>query len=214
MEENIKKCKYCHNEINANCIKCDYCGRNQTRNNRVIIGIVGGTIIGVVTIACMVSIANNIKKSIPTLNDFSNYGTSQNGTSVNNTNKVYKVGEEGKLGDGSVTVTKVDKTEGTTYNKAGEGKEFVIITVEVKNNGNKNLAYNSFYFKMQNGQGQITSMTFYTGNNDTALNSGELAPGGKITGTIAFEQPKGDTDLTLIYNDNVWSSKELKIKLQ
>lgn len=57
-------------------------------------------------------------------------------------------------------------------------------------------------------------MTFTTIDKDTSLQSGELIPGGKVTGTVTFEQPKGDTGLILIYNDNIWSSKELKIKLQ
>ena len=67
---------------------------------------------------------------------------------------------------------------------------------------------------MQNSQGQQESMTFSTIDSDTALQSGELLPGGKVSGTIIFEQPIGDTGLVLIYKDSIWSSKELKIKLQ
>jgi len=66
---------------------------------------------------------------------------------------------------------------------------------------------------MQNSQGQQESMTFTTVNSDSSLQSGELIPGGKVSGTIAFEQPIGDTNLTLVYSDSIWSSKELKIKL-
>ena len=57
-------------------------------------------------------------------------------------------------------------------------------------------------------------MTFTTIDQDTALQSGELIPGGKVSGTITFEQPKDDTGLVLIYSDSIWSSNELKIHLK
>ena len=125
----------------------------------------------------------------------------------------YNQGEEAMLGKGAITVTKVEKSQGTQWDKPKSGKEFVIVYLTIENKGNSNLSYNPFYFKMQNSQGQQESMTFTTVDQDTSLQSGELIPGGKVSGTIAFEQPKGDSGLILIYNDSIWSSKELKIKL-
>ena len=66
---------------------------------------------------------------------------------------------------------------------------------------------------MQNSQGQQENETFTIIDQDTSLQSGELVAGGKVSGTIVFEEPKDDTGLTLIYSDSIWSSKELKIKL-
>ncbi len=126
----------------------------------------------------------------------------------------YNQGEEAILGNGAITVTKVEKSQGNEWDKPKSGKEFVIVYVTIENKGTDNLSYNPLYFKMQNSQGQQESMTFTTIDQDTALQSGELVAGGKVSGTIAFEQPKKDTGLLLIYTDSVWSSKELKIKLQ
>lgn len=125
----------------------------------------------------------------------------------------YNKGEEAILGNGAIIVTDVQISQGTQYDKPKSGKEFVIVNLTIENKGDKNLSYNPYYFKMQNSQGQQESMTFTTVNNDNSLQSGELIPGGKVSGTIAFEQPKGDTGLILIYSDSIWSSKELKIKL-
>ncbi len=66
---------------------------------------------------------------------------------------------------------------------------------------------------MQNSQGQQEGTTFTTIDQDTALTSGELIAGGKVEGTLTFEEPVGDTGLTLVYKDSLWSSKELKINL-
>lgn len=149
-------------------------------------------------------------------NNNSNDKTTQMSSSsiTQNEKNEYNQGEEAILGKGAITVTKVERLQGNQWDKPKSGKEFVIVHLTIENKGNSNLSYNPFYFKIQNSQGQQENMTFTTVDQDTSLQSGELIPGGKVTGTIAFEQPKGDTGLILIYNDSIWSSKELKIKLQ
>ncbi len=140
--------------------------------------------------------------------------TSDNPISSKNEKTEYNQGEEARLGNGAITINKVEKSQGNTYDKPKSGKEFVIVYLTIENKGNSNLSYNPFYFKMQNSQGQQEDTTFTVIDNDTALHSGELIPGGKITGTVTFEEPIGDDGLVLIYNDNIWSSKELKINLK
>lgn len=126
----------------------------------------------------------------------------------------YNQGEEAILGDGAITVTKVERSQGTEFDKPATGKEYVIVHVKIENKGNSNLSYNPYYFKMQNSQGQQEDTTFTTIDQDTSLNSGELIPGGSVEGTLTFEETTGDSGLILIYSDSVWSSNELKIKLQ
>lgn len=140
--------------------------------------------------------------------------TSSTGKTTQDEKTEYNQGEEAILGKGAITVTKVQKSQGTQYDKPKSGKEFVIVYVTIENKGSSNLSYNPYYFKMQNSQGQQESRTFTIVDNDTSLQSGELIPGGKVSGTIVFEQPKGDTGLVLIYNDSIWSSKELKINIK
>ena len=164
----------------------------------------------VLIIIVIVGIASNGNNNKSNLTE----PTSSSSSTTQNEKTEYNQGEEAILGKGAITVTKVEKSQGTQWDKPKNGKEFVIVYLTIENKGNSNLSYNPFYFKMQNSQGQQESMTFTTVDQDTSLQSGELIPGGKVTGTIAFEQPKGDTGLMLIYNDSIWSSKELKIKLQ
>ena len=140
------------------------------------------------------------------------------GSAIENIAKEEKVecnqGEEGILGDGAITVTNVKRTQGNEWSKPKSGNEFVTITVNIENKGKEKLDYNPLYFKLQNSQGQQEGMTFTTINQDTELSSGELIPGGKVSGTITFEATKGDNNLALIYNNSFLSSKELKINLK
>lgn len=141
----------------------------------------------------------------------------QTDNTVNNTEKEvkqYALNEPATLGDGEVTVTKVEKSQGTKYDKPKDGKEYIIVHVTIKNNGSKNLSYNPFYFKMQNSQGQQEDKTISMVDQDTALLSGELTPGGTVSGTIVFEEPVNDNNLILIYQDNVWSNNMIKIAMQ
>ncbi|MEH7444132.1 DUF4352 domain-containing protein [Bacillus sp. JJ1122] len=126
----------------------------------------------------------------------------------------FTVGEQVQLGDNVLTVTKVEKSAGGDFDQPKDGHEFVIVTVEINNAGDENISYNPFDFKMSNSQGQIVDQAFTTVDTNTALQSGELAPGGKVSGTIAFEQPAGDTGLQLQYTPSFWSDKTIKVNLQ
>jgi hypothetical protein len=125
----------------------------------------------------------------------------------------FKVGESVQLKDNKLTVTKVTKSTGTDFDKPKAGNEFVIVTVAIENAGKEKITYNPFDFKMSNSQGQITDAAITTVNTDTAMQSGELATGGKVSGTIVFEQPKGDSKLQLQYQPSFWSDKTIKVNL-
>ncbi|RSD26817.1 DUF4352 domain-containing protein [Mesobacillus subterraneus] len=125
----------------------------------------------------------------------------------------FAVGEKVQLEDNVLTVTKVEKSPGSEFDQPKDGHEYVIVTVEIENAGDENISYNPFDFKMSNSQGQIVDQAFTTVDTNTALQSGELAPGGKVSGTISFEQPAGDAGLQLQYNPSFWSDKTIKVNL-
>ena len=124
----------------------------------------------------------------------------------------FGIGDTVKLGDHQVTVTGVEKSAGTDMDKPKDGHEYVIVSVKVENVGNKNISYNPFHFKMSNSQGQIVDKALTIVDSETALSSGELAPGGSVSGTIAFEQPTGET-LSLIFEPGAFSSRSVTINL-
>ena len=126
---------------------------------------------------------------------------------------VYAVGEEVSLDNKILIVNKVEKSQGSEYNKPKDGQEFVIIDVTIKNNDDKEITYTPYDFEVQNSKGNITNITFTTANTDTALSSGKLASGGTVTGTIAFEEPIDDLELILKYKTSFFGDKEIKVKL-
>ena len=113
----------------------------------------------------------------------------------------YAIGEAGTLGSTQIIVKDMVLSDGSRYDKPKDGYDYVILTVEITNIGKGQISYNPYYFTMMNSQGQVTNAAFSIIDSDTSLGSGELLSGGKVSGTIVFEQPKGDEGLKLIYEE-------------
>ncbi|HDR4483499.1 TPA: DUF4352 domain-containing protein [Bacillus cereus] len=128
------------------------------------------------------------------------------------TKKEYSIGETIKLGDHRLTVTDVKKSSGGEFDKPKQGHEYILVAVNIYNGGKEDISYNMLDFEMRNGQGNITRPTLSTINQNTALNSGQLAPNGQVTGTVVFEQPISEK-LKLQFTPNFWSKKKIIINL-
>lgn len=119
------------------------------------------------------------------------------------------VGEAGIYEDVSFTVTNVETSDGDEWETPADGKEYVIVTVEITNNSDETYDYDEFSWKMQNDQGQIDDITYVSFNSDNELGSGSLTKGGKKTGTLVFEEPKDASSLILKYLDNMFDDEEV-----
>lgn len=125
----------------------------------------------------------------------------------------YKIGDTVTHNNYELIVEGVEKSEGNEFEKPKDGHEFVIVKVTINNNGEEDISYNPFDFKLKNSQGQITEQGLITVDSDTSLSSGELAPGGSVTGTIPFEAPKDDPDLRLIFEPDFWTGEQVEVIL-
>lgn len=171
-------------------------------------------IIVIIAIGQSCNSGNNRTATLVTSGQLSS-GTVSKSTAGETQKTSFKVGETAKYNDVELTAAKVEKSKGSEYDSPKSGNEFVIVTVKYKNDGKENISYNPYDFKMKNSKGQIISQSFTTVNQKDALNSGDLAPGGEIEGTIAFEEPKGDKGLVLQYTGNIFNSNsEVDFQLQ
>ena len=87
-------------------------------------------------------------------------------------------GEVANVGDVKMTLSAVEyKTAFNDFEKAADGKTYIIATVAPENAGNRTKPYNSFDFRVQAAGGQVLDGTFYSGI--TPLNSGDIIAAGK-----------------------------------
>lgn len=165
----------------------------------VLLGIVGGA-------------AGGGSKSSTT----SSTQTSSSSSSTTQIEKTeFKVGETATSDDKSITVTNVERNyqTGNQFAQPESSKEFVLVTVEISNNGKSSMDYNTYEFKMQDSNGVQQSESF-SALSEGKLNSGSLAPGGKVSGKLAYEVPSGDAGLKLLYQSfSLFSNKAITFSL-
>ncbi|MEY8000461.1 DUF4352 domain-containing protein [Clostridium sp. Mt-5] len=208
----MTKCKACGADIAKGVKKCPHCGKDQRNffmKHKIITFIIAIILIG--GIGSALSDGKDKKDTSVKTSTKEVSQKKQDEPKKDELKDFYNVGETANYKGIQMTVTKVDKSNGSEYDKPKEGKEFVIATVKIKNGSKDKISYNPFYFKIQNSKGQIEDGTLSTVDQDTALKSGELAPGGEVEGTVIFEEPIGDKGMLLQYQDNIFSDK---IKIQ
>ncbi len=119
----------------------------------------------------------------------------------------FKINDVVSYDDAEYSITAVEYTQGSTYDTPADGMEYVIVFISITNNGERNLSYNPYDWKMSNSLGQLNDIAFTIVDSETSLSSGELLPGGSITGTIVFEQPIDDPELKIHYYGNIFDSE-------
>lgn len=137
---------------------------------------------------------------------------STNNTQPQEQAKEYKTGDVVKLGDREFTVNTATKQKNIGYSTAKTGKEYVVVNVTIQNKGKDEVSFNTFDFKIQDVNGAQTSADASSYSLEDSLNSGTLAPNGKITGSLAFEVPAG-TDAKLLFQPSFWSNDRVVVAL-
>jgi len=151
-----------------------------------------------------------------------NAGKGGSSTTTTNNNKAttvtkseYAVGEAITINDQTLTVTKVTRNfdTGNEFSTPEPGKEFIVVEVQLENKGDSDMSYNTFDFKVQDSSGVQKSEGFILGVTNE-LSSGDLAKGGKVTGSLSFIVPKDDAGLKLLFQPSFWSNQIFTFKIK
>lgn len=136
----------------------------------------------------------------------------KNESSQQETAKTYKIGDAVEIEGVSVTVDSMQRGYTSELMKPDDGQEYIMLTVTIKNNSGDKKSYNAYDWNIETSEGDIHSYeAMAQGSN--ALNSGDIANGGKKTGTLVFEVPKNDTGLKVHYKANYFLDNEVVIEL-
>ena len=126
----------------------------------------------------------------------------------------FKVGDIIAFDGKELTVEKVDRNwnSGNAYIKPKDGKEYVKVSVKIENKSETEMKYNVFEFKAEDSNGAAESANWQTYSLPDSLGSGDLAKGGKKSGSMIFEVPAGSS-LKLHYQPSFWSNKKVIVNL-
>jgi len=104
--------------------------------------------------------------------------------------------------DGLVVTSTAIKPGDSTFGKT------LCTKVSYNNGTDKSVAFNAFEWKLQDPNGTILSTTL--GGTDDTLNSGDLAPGGKVTGDVCFENKSAPSgQYVVLYEGNIFSGDRI-----
>lgn len=126
-----------------------------------------------------------------------------------NAKKDFAKGETARFNDIEVTINSVERDHkpASEWSQAGEGKEYVLLNVTVKNVSDEKEYVSPLYFSVNDG-GLAVGQSYITVSDE--LKSGDLSPGASVTGNIPYEVTKGASDLKLEYATTVYSLGEGK----
>lgn len=135
--------------------------------------------------------------------------TSDTSASSSSGNTVVKLGQTITVDDVSCTATSAQKISGDDAITPKKGNEFVVVHVKMVNNGTSDQTYNPYDFHAKSSAGNVTDTeaippSSYTANN--TLDSGTLAPGGKVEGDMIFQIPTGDAKAELTWSPSFFGS--------
>lgn len=125
----------------------------------------------------------------------------------------FKLGEAINVDDAVLTVVSGEKfTPKNEFSEPSDGKVFYIVNIKIENGGEKALDYNEYNYKIEDANGVQTSTAFVT-DVPNPMNSGSLAPGGKLDANLVFEVPADMAGLKLVMEPNFFSTQQVKIIL-
>lgn len=111
--------------------------------------------------------------------------------------KDFAKGETAKFDKLEVKATATPSWQPTDgFSTPDDGKEFVLVSLDIKNTGDEAVSVNPLDFKIEDaGVAEMYELT----TTSTPLNAVELQPGSSVTGDLVFQAKKGATGLKLQY---------------
>ncbi len=117
--------------------------------------------------------------------------------------EVFSVGETVKLGDLQFSVNEVRTSAGDEFFKPEQGNVYFIVDSTISNLATESASISSLLmFKLVDDEGYNYQITL--GPNTKGSLDGELGPGRKMRGELAFEVPENAQGMELIFEPNVF----------
>ena len=112
--------------------------------------------------------------------------------------QIFKIGERVEMGEFVITVNSVKDSQGSEFLKPAAGHVYKIVDCTIENLSDEAEVISSLMmFKMADSKGYNYNVTIADSSKPSL--DGELGPGRKMRGEIAFEVPTDATGLELIF---------------
>lgn len=176
-------------------------------------GGVGLLLLALIVVGIVSSASNNTAQSGGKQESGENKNKSGSKSKSGSGSTTVAVGEPAELDDQTFTVTEVERNYAPSnrFSKAESGNEYLRVLVTLTNTSNRSIDYNPYNFEVQDSNGVQKNQAIVpeVPNN---LESGSLAPEGRVEGNMIFEVPRNDNNLALIYTTNMFSGETVTVE--
>lgn len=140
--------------------------------------------------------------------------TSNSNTSTGNNSQIFKVGDQVKIGDTTVTVNGIadNVDSGNQFIVPAEGKRYLAVDVKVDYSGTGSEYTSPLDFKLKDSDSYKYDSTYIEVKSPN-LNGDNLKSGDSLRGWITFEIPTTSKGLQLIYQPGFFSSSQAVVDL-
>ena len=137
---------------------------------------------------------------------------STNSVTQTGKNKIVKVGDTITQDGVYYKINSVNYNPGTKYSKPDDGNQYVIVNITIENKGKDTVSYNRYNFKLDDAGNQTSFSDYLTGDDgkkvvNDILGSGDLAEGGKVTGSMIGQAKVGEK-YKLVYSGYTYNYKK------
>lgn len=203
MGKKMIKCKVCGAEIAKSAKTCPQCGAKQHQ----AVGVACAIIIVITIFACIGILAGGGDE--PKLVT-SNPATSSSPAPTDQP-LVFGVGDVAELNDIQVSLTSVEESSGSQYNKPSDGNVFVLCEFTIENNSESEIAVSSlmsFDAYVDDFSTNLSLSALLEKGNKQQLD-GSIAAGKKMAGVVGYEVSKDWSELEIRFTPSFWSGKDI-----
>jgi len=128
------------------------------------------------------------------------------------TPEFFKIGETAVTKKVKATITKMEKSEGSEFNRPADGHEFVLLHMTIENVSDKEISISSVLnFDAYVDDNAINEdLGAQISKDGTQTMNGTIATGKRLTGVLGYEVPKGWQKLEIHFSPGLLSDTVIK----
>jgi len=128
------------------------------------------------------------------------------------TPEFFKIGETAVAKKVKATITKMEKSEGSEFNRPADGHEFVLLHMTIENVSDKEISISSVLnFDAYVDDNAINEdLGAQISKDGTQTMNGTIATGKRLTGVLGYEVPKGWQKLEIHFSPGLLSDTVIK----
>ena len=128
------------------------------------------------------------------------------------TPEFFKIGETAVTKKVKATITKMEKSEGSEFNRPADGHEFVLLHMTIENVSDKEISISSVLnFDAYVDDNAINEdLGAQISKDGTQTMNGTIAAGKRLTGVLGYEVPKGWQKLEIHFSPGLLSDTVIK----